>query len=32
DYNVKYGSESFFGELKDSAIYDEFDITIDLEF
>ena len=32
DYNVKYGSESFFGELKDSAIYDEFDIVIDLEF
>ncbi len=32
DYNVKYGSESFFGELKDNAIYDEFDLVIDLEF
>lgn len=32
EYNVKYGSESFFGELKDKAIYDEFDIVIDLEF
>ncbi len=32
EFDVKYGSESFFGELKDNAIYDEFDLVIDIEF
>lgn len=31
-YNVKYGSTSFFDNLKDQAIYDEFDLIVDLEF
>lgn len=31
-FNVKYGSTSFFEGLKDKAIYDEFDIVIDIEF
>jgi len=31
-YNVKYGSTSFFDNLKDKAIYDEFDLIVDLEF
>ena len=31
-YNVKYGSTSFFDNLKDKAIYDEFDLVVDLEF
>jgi len=31
-YNVKYGSTSFFEGLKDKAIYDEFDLIVDLEF
>lgn len=31
-YDVKYGSASFFDGLKDKAIYDEFDLTADLEF
>lgn len=31
-YDVKYGSTSFFDGLKDKAIYDEFDLTADLEF
>ncbi len=31
-YNVKYGSNSFFDNLKDKAIYDEFDLIVDLEF
>jgi len=31
-YNVRYGSTSFFDNLKDQAIYDEFDLVIDLEF
>lgn len=31
-YNVKYGSTSFFDGLKDKAIYDEFDLVVDLEF
>ena len=31
-FNVKYGSSSFFDGLKDKAIYDEFDLVIDLEF
>ena len=31
-YDVKYGSASFFDDLKDKAIYDEFDLVADLEF
>ncbi|AUP81112.1 YceI family protein [Flavivirga eckloniae] len=31
-YGVKYGSTSFFENLKDKAIYDEFDLVSDLEF
>jgi polyisoprenoid-binding protein YceI len=31
-YDVKYGSTSFFDNLKDKAIYDEFDLIVDLEF
>lgn len=31
-YDVRYGSTSFFDGLKDKAIYDEFDILVDLEF
>ncbi|SFD55926.1 YceI-like domain-containing protein [Algibacter lectus] len=31
-YGVKYGSASFFDDLKDKAIYDEFDLVADLEF
>ncbi len=31
-FNVKYGSTSFFDNLKDKAIYDEFDLIVDLEF
>jgi polyisoprenoid-binding protein YceI len=31
-YDIKYGSESFFGSLGDKAIYDEFDLVVDLEF
>ncbi len=31
-YDVKYGSTSFFEGLKDKAIYDEFDLNVDLEF
>ncbi len=31
-YDVRYGSPSFFDNLKDKAIYDEFDLTVDLEF
>ena len=31
-YDVKYGSTSFFDDLKDKAIYDEFDLVVDLEF
>jgi polyisoprenoid-binding protein YceI len=31
-YNVRYGSTSFFDNLKDKAIYDEFDLIADLEF
>jgi len=31
-YDVKYGSTSFFDNLKDKAIYDEFDLVSDLEF
>ena len=31
-YDVKYGSTSFFEGLKDKAIYDEFDLQVNLEF
>jgi len=31
-FDVKYGSNSFFDDLKDKAIYDEFDLVADLEF
>ena len=31
-YGVKYVSASFFDDLKDKAIYDEFDLVTDLEF
>lgn len=31
-YDIKYGSTSFFDGLKDKAIYDEFDLVVDLEF
>ncbi len=31
-YGVKYGSANFFEGLKDKAIYDEFDIIVDLVF
>ena len=31
-FNVKYGSGSFFDNLGDKTIYDEFDLVIDLEF
>lgn len=31
-YDIKYGSTNFFDGLKDKAIYDEFDLVIDLEF
>lgn len=31
-YGIKYGSSSFFDDLKDKAIYDEFDLIVDLEF
>lgn len=31
-FDVRYGSTSFFEGLKDNAIYDEFDIIVDLEF
>ena len=31
-FDVKYGSTSFFDNLKDKAIYDEFDLVTDLEF
>jgi len=32
DYEVRYGSASFFDNLQDKAIYDEFDLITDLEF
>ncbi len=31
-FDVKYGSTSFFDDLQDKAIYDEFDLISDLEF
>ncbi len=32
NYNIKYGSGSFFDNLGDKTIYDEFDLVVDLEF
>ena len=32
EYDVKYGSGSFFDDLGDKTIYDEFDLVVDLEF
>ncbi|NNF85624.1 MAG: YceI family protein [Winogradskyella sp.] len=31
-YDVRYGSTSFFDNLKDKAIYDEFDLNVNLVF
>lgn len=31
-FDVRYGSTSFFDNLKDKAIYDDFDLIVDLEF
>ncbi|OUR94282.1 lipid-binding protein [Flavobacteriales bacterium 34_180_T64] len=31
-YDIKYGSSSFFDNLQDKAIYDEFDLVVDLQF
>ncbi|WP_291871660.1 YceI family protein [Maribacter sp.] len=31
-FNIKYGSSSFFDDLKDKAIYDEFDLVVDMAF
>ncbi len=31
-FDVRYGSTSFFDDLQDKAIYDEFDLVTDLEF
>lgn len=31
-FDVKYGSTSFFDNLKDKAIYDEFDLNVNLKF
>ncbi len=32
EFDVRYGSTSFFDGLKDKAIYDEFDLVADFEF
>ncbi len=32
EYNVRYGSGSFFDNLGDKTIYDEFDLVVDLVF
>lgn len=32
NYDIHYGSTSFTDTLKDKAIYDEFDLVVDLEF
>jgi len=29
-FDVRYGSETFFGDLQDKAIYDEFEMTLDI--
>ena len=31
-YDIRYGSASFFDDLKDKAIYDEFDLNVTLKF
>jgi len=31
-YDIKYGSSTFFDNLQDKAIYDEFDLNVDLQF
>ena len=31
-YDIKYGSASFFDDLQDKAIYDEFDLNVTLKF
>ncbi|WP_299111627.1 YceI family protein [uncultured Winogradskyella sp.] len=31
-FDIKYGSSSFFDNLKDKAIYDEFDLNVTLKF
>jgi len=31
-YGIRYGSASFFDNLKDKAIYDEFDLNVNLKF
>ncbi len=31
-YDIRYGSASFFDNLKDKAIYDEFDLNVTLKF
>lgn len=31
-FDVRYGSPSFFNDLKDKAIYDDFDLVVDLQF
>lgn len=31
-FDIRFGSASFFDNLKDKAIYDEFDLVVDLEF
>lgn len=32
EYDIRYGSGSFFENLGDKTIYDEFDLVVDLEF
>lgn len=32
EFGVRYGSASFFDNLKDKTIYDDFDLVVDLEF
>jgi polyisoprenoid-binding protein YceI len=31
-FDIRYGSNSFFDDLKDKAIYDEFDLNVNLKF
>ena len=31
-YDIRYGSASFFDDLQDKVIYDEFDLVADIEF
>jgi polyisoprenoid-binding protein YceI len=31
-YDIRYGSASFFDDLKDKAIYDDFDLNVNLKF